>query len=194
MERGTGGEVDSWCYACTMPDTPRHLVCTAARPHVAAAFDPRWRTETAVLLARGIVADSAPDRLPVLADALEEGGCDDPQVLRHCRECPRHFPHCWVLADLLDRPTVVEAPRLTDAEVRREVERVTGRPVVSSGDAPWDGRLPMRMLVGRAAPALILAAIIGMSVYVLIAKTLGDPRKPTPYTNTFRTPAATPPR
>lgn len=170
-----------------MSDTPRHLVCSAARPSAAASFDPRWRTETSVALARGIVIDQAFDRLPILADAMEEAGCDDPFTLRHCRECPRHFPHCWVLGDLLDRPPVVEPPRLTDAEVRREVERVTGQPVAVPDDADWDGRLPMRMLVGRAVPGLMLAAVIGMSVYVYIAMTLGDPQKPTPYTNTFPT-------
>src|SRR5262245_21148453 len=108
MRVGTGW-VRFPCYPCdTMPDTPRHLVCTAARPNVAAPFAPAWRSETAVALARSIVADSALDRLPILADTLEEAGCDDQLVLRHCRECLRHFPHCWVLGDLLDHPSVVE--------------------------------------------------------------------------------------
>src|SRR5687768_17615774 len=116
-----------------MPDTPRHLICSAARPNVAAVFDPRWRTETSVALARGIVIDQAFDRLPILADAMEEAGCDDPFTLRHCRECPHHTNDCWVLVDLLDLPIALEpapAERMTDYEVEREVERVTGRPVV----------------------------------------------------------------
>jgi hypothetical protein len=162
MERGTGGEVHFPCYSSrTMPDTPRHLVCTAARPKAAVPFAPAWRNETAVALARGIVADAAPDRLPILADALEEAGCDDPQVLRHCRECPDHRPHCWVLGDLLDRPPVGEPPRMTDAEVRREVERVTGQPVASSDPrVPWNGPSPTRLRLMRAVPVVVVALVL----------------------------------
>ena len=37
-------------------------------------------------LARGIYEDRAFDRLPLLADALMDAGCDDDDVLDHCRE------------------------------------------------------------------------------------------------------------
>lgn len=66
-------------------------------------FDPRWRTETVLALARGIDADSAYDRLPVLADALEEAGCDLGLLLQHCRHCPTHAPGCWAVELILDR-------------------------------------------------------------------------------------------
>ncbi len=38
---------------------------------------PEWRTDTAVLIARGIYADRAFDRMPILADALQDAGCDN---------------------------------------------------------------------------------------------------------------------
>ena len=38
------------------------------------AFDPRWRSETAVALAAGIYDGRHFDRLPILADALEDAG------------------------------------------------------------------------------------------------------------------------
>jgi hypothetical protein len=44
-----------------------------------------WRSETVVALATGIHFDNAFDRVPILADALEEAGCDDEDVLTHCR-------------------------------------------------------------------------------------------------------------
>lgn len=157
------------------------MVCSAARPP-GAPFAPAWRSETAVALARGIVADAALDRLPILADALEEAGCDDPQVLRHCRECPRHFPHCWVLADLLDRPTVVEPPRMTDAEVRREVERVTGRAVLAS-DPDWQ---PRRGWLWRLLPLLVAALVLA------VVRAGWNTAGGTPYTNTYRPPSAAP--
>jgi len=73
------------------------LRCIAGNPFASVAFDPNWRSETVVSLARGIVAERAFDRLPILADALEEAGCDRPDVLFHCR-CPGpHASGCWVL-------------------------------------------------------------------------------------------------
>lgn len=49
-------------------------------------FNPAWRTETAAALARGIIADRAFDRLPILADALEEAGLDHAPTLQHFRQ------------------------------------------------------------------------------------------------------------
>jgi hypothetical protein len=73
-------------------------------------FDPSWRTEAVTLLAKGIDTDRAFDRLPILADALEEAGCDHPLVLTHLREPYDHAHHCWVV-DLLSfggRPLATE--------------------------------------------------------------------------------------
>jgi ATP-dependent Clp protease ATP-binding subunit ClpA len=41
--------------------------------------------------------------LPILADALEEAGCTDGEILRHCRQAEEHFLHCWVLDLILTR-------------------------------------------------------------------------------------------
>ena len=41
------------------------------------------------------------DRLPILADALEEAGCTSEVVLRHCRDEPTHVRGCWVIDNLL---------------------------------------------------------------------------------------------
>ena len=52
----------------------------------------RWRTSDTVGVARGIYEDRAFERMPILADALMDAGCDDEQVLGHCRggaACPR---------------------------------------------------------------------------------------------------------
>jgi len=42
------------------------------------------------------VATNRPDVLPILADALEEAGCDARPLLDHLRADLRHFPACWV--------------------------------------------------------------------------------------------------
>jgi hypothetical protein len=56
-----------------------------------------WDGGLVVRLARTIYEERAFDRLPILADALEEAGCDNPDVLSHCREGSVHVRGCWVL-------------------------------------------------------------------------------------------------
>lgn len=41
--------------------------------------------------------------MPLLADALEEAGCDDLEVLIHCREPKPHYRGCWLLDALLGK-------------------------------------------------------------------------------------------
>jgi hypothetical protein len=63
-------------------------------------FAQRWRTEPVAALAEGIYRERAFDRLPILADALEEAGCDDERVLAHCRCSGPHARGCWVVDGL----------------------------------------------------------------------------------------------
>lgn len=70
-------------------------------PDTLRRFDDEWRTKAVLALAFGIRADGAFDRMPILADALEEAGCDDLFMLNHCRYCERHTPECWVLECVL---------------------------------------------------------------------------------------------
>lgn len=65
--------------------------------------DPRWQTETVVALAAGIYAERAFDRMPILADALEEAGCDHADILTHCRGDGPHVRGCWVVDLLLGK-------------------------------------------------------------------------------------------
>jgi hypothetical protein len=62
--------------------------------------DPSWLTPTVVTLANGIYADKAFDRMPILSDALEESGCENEDILLHCRTPGEHVRGCWVI-DLL---------------------------------------------------------------------------------------------
>jgi hypothetical protein len=54
-------------------------------------------SETARAIALGVQADQAYDRLPVLADALEDDGCTDADLLAHLRFGTRHLRGCWAL-------------------------------------------------------------------------------------------------
>jgi hypothetical protein len=65
-----------------------------------ARVDPSRLGNTATALARNIYADQEFNLLPILADLLEDSGCEDAEVLSHCRSDGKHVPGCWVV-DLL---------------------------------------------------------------------------------------------
>jgi hypothetical protein len=61
-------------------------------------FDPAWRTSDVMLLARGIYEEKAFDRMPILADALQDAGCDRDDILNHLRDPQAtHVRGCWAL-------------------------------------------------------------------------------------------------
>jgi hypothetical protein len=59
-----------------------------------------WNGGTIPKLAQAIYDGHAFDRMPILADALEEAGCDNEEMLGHCRGSGLHVKGCWLL-DLL---------------------------------------------------------------------------------------------
>jgi len=67
------------------------------------SVDLSWLTFGVVKLAQTIYDDRSFDLLPVLADALEEAGCDDADLLAHCREPEPHVRGCWLLDLLLGK-------------------------------------------------------------------------------------------
>ena len=62
------------------------------------AFAPSWRSSSVVALARAMYESREFAAMPVLADALEEAGCDAADILAHCRN-PHgvHVRGCWVV-------------------------------------------------------------------------------------------------
>jgi hypothetical protein len=67
------------------------------------AFLPEWRTSTAVALARGMYESRDFGAMPILADALQDAGCDSGAVLDHCRGAGPHVRGCWVVDLLLGK-------------------------------------------------------------------------------------------
>jgi hypothetical protein len=75
-------------------------------PYRPVGIDATWLTwgEGRVLqAAQTIYADRAFDRLPILADALEDAGCADAAILGHCRGGGEHVRGCWVVDLLLGK-------------------------------------------------------------------------------------------
>jgi hypothetical protein len=66
-------------------------------PFRPATLNPSWRTSDVLLLAGGIYDDRAFDRMPILADALQDAGCDN-EELNHCRDTKQsHVRGCWAV-------------------------------------------------------------------------------------------------
>jgi hypothetical protein len=70
------------------------------RPVIA---DLAWLTSTIIVLAQAIYSERAFDRLPILADALEEAGCQGAEILAHCRGSGSHVKGCFVIDLILGK-------------------------------------------------------------------------------------------
>jgi hypothetical protein len=81
-------------------DLLREIVGNPFRPVAVDSAWLAWENGTVVKLAEAIYEQGAFERLPVLADALEDAGCPDADLLAHCRGPGPHVRGCW-LVDLL---------------------------------------------------------------------------------------------
>ena len=101
-------------------DSPAYLVCRdpyvpgaadiirdiAGNPFRAVPFDPAWLTRNGGVvrtMAAAVYENRTFGDMPILADALEDAGCDSGDVLDHCRGGGEHQRGCWVLDLLLGR-------------------------------------------------------------------------------------------
>ncbi|WP_232069866.1 hypothetical protein [Gemmata massiliana] len=61
------------------------------------AFSASWRTDAVVSLARQMYESRDFGAMPILADALQDAGCDNDDILNHCRAPGEHVRGCWVV-------------------------------------------------------------------------------------------------
>jgi hypothetical protein len=66
-------------------------------------FSPDWRTNTVLSLARTMYESRDFGAIPILADALQDAGCDNDAILSHCRSEGPHVRGCWVLDVVLGK-------------------------------------------------------------------------------------------
>jgi hypothetical protein len=98
----------SWYAADLAPNGERrdgadqaHLLReVVGNPFLPVALSLNSFSSTIATLAEAIYEERAFDRLPILADALEEAGCSDAAILAYCRGPGPHVRGCWVI-DLL---------------------------------------------------------------------------------------------
>jgi hypothetical protein len=62
-----------------------------------------WNHGTVPAIARHVYDNRAFHDLPILADALEDAGCTDADILAHCRGGGEHVRGCWVVDLLLGK-------------------------------------------------------------------------------------------
>jgi hypothetical protein len=86
-----------------LADITREIIGNPFRP---VKLNPEWLTwndGTVRRIAQTIYDERAFDRLPILADALEDAGCDNADILKHCRSGGEHVRGCWVVDLLLGK-------------------------------------------------------------------------------------------
>jgi len=106
----------NWLHTETdSPYSPEHpdyeLVLARCRvfeellgPEQLPAFSPEWRTSAAVAIASGMYESRDFSAMPILADALQDAGCENADVLNHCRDPKQlHVRGCWVVDLVLDK-------------------------------------------------------------------------------------------
>jgi len=79
------------------------LRCVIGNPFRPVTLYPAWLHPTVPALAQAIYDDRAFDRLPMLADALEDAGCTNQEILNHCRQSREHVRGCWAVDLLLGK-------------------------------------------------------------------------------------------
>lgn len=73
------------------------------RPVATAPAILRWNDACVVKIAEAAYKEGNFFALPILADALEDAGCDNDDILRHCREPGEHARGCWVVDQILGK-------------------------------------------------------------------------------------------
>jgi hypothetical protein len=79
------------------------LRCIFGNPFRPVAFSPEWRTDTALSLAGQMYASRDFAAMSILADALQDAGCDSADILDHCRGSGPHVRGCWCVDLVLEK-------------------------------------------------------------------------------------------
>ena len=66
-------------------------------PFRPATLAPAWRTSTVTALASQMYESRDFGAMPILADALQDAGCDNDDILNHSRGPGPHVRGCWVV-------------------------------------------------------------------------------------------------
>jgi hypothetical protein len=104
IERGATMDGTAWAVqALGVPARLSLIRDVFGNPFQPVQFSPQWRSEDVVAIARAISEDRSFEQLPILADALQDAGCDSEELLEHCRADGPHVLGCWALDAVLGK-------------------------------------------------------------------------------------------
>jgi hypothetical protein len=83
--------------AQSVGDLIRLVHDVVGNPFRPVAFASAWRTSTVVALAKVMYESRDFTAMPILADALQDAGCTNDDILDHCRGNGPHVRGCWVV-------------------------------------------------------------------------------------------------
>src|SRR6266542_164433 len=72
-------------------------------PFRSVSVNSSWQSLTVLAIAQAIYEERRFSDLPILADALEEAGCSNAEILAHCRGLGPHVRGCWVIDTILGK-------------------------------------------------------------------------------------------
>jgi hypothetical protein len=75
----------------------RLMHCIFGNPFHPVTLEQTWLTTNVTALAQAIYDERAFERMPIIGDALEDAGCDNADILNHCRQPGEHVRGCWVV-------------------------------------------------------------------------------------------------
>jgi hypothetical protein len=101
----------AWCHSEAVAEIDKKKHCDLIRDIFGNPFRPaavqaawlRWNGGTVPGLARSIYEGHRFRDMPILHDALLDAGCDDQDILDHCKAPGPHVRGCWVLDLLLGK-------------------------------------------------------------------------------------------
>ena len=101
----------STAYPGALREDPRAYLSAITRDIFGNPFHPAtiapgwlaWNDGAIRKMAQLVYDERTFDRLPLLADALEDAGCTDAAILGHCRGGGEHVRGCWVVDLLLGK-------------------------------------------------------------------------------------------
>jgi hypothetical protein len=98
-----GSDVVQQRWGRDLAERLRELFGNPFRPVSLAPAVLAWQGGTVRKFAESIYDEPAFERLPVLADALEDAGCRDEALVRHCRVEGPHVRGCWAVDLILGK-------------------------------------------------------------------------------------------
>jgi hypothetical protein len=66
-------------------------------------IEPKWLTSTVTSIVNHMYDSNDFGPMPILADSLEDAGCDEDYILNHCGNAGEHVRGCWVVDLLLGK-------------------------------------------------------------------------------------------